>query len=129
MNTRGLTGLSSSRIADVDVDVIYNVLTDDDDGSSANDPITENLKGSVVALQPKEIQRLQEGGITVKNGISLLIKEAQEDRPDKIIVNNDSWRVVNWSFSFEYVDTIGSSEINRGTVVAVCDKILIGAAV
>jgi hypothetical protein len=129
MNTRGLTGMVSQRIADTSVDVAYNILTEQDDGSSFVLLDIDHLKGSILALQPKEIQRLQEGGIEVKNGISLLLSEAREDRPDKIQIDDKTWRVVNWSFSFEYVKILGSGFINRGTVVAVCDLITVGNAV
>lgn len=132
MNTRGLTGLASSRVADVTVTVVYNVLAPDengDDGSDVVTPFYEYPRGSIVALQPKDIQRLQEGGITVNNGISLLLRSAREDRPDKISVNNKLWRVVTWSFTYEYTEENGGSgSTARGTVVAVCDEILTGAA-
>jgi hypothetical protein len=130
MNTRGLTGMVSQRIADTSVNMIYNNLTPDDDGSSTNNPIIEELFGSVQALQPKDIQRLQEGGIEVKNGVSLLVSKAQDRRPDKIVVNDKTWRVITWSFVREYLeDNGGSGMTERGTVVAVCDEILIGNAV
>ena len=129
MNTRGLTGLASSRIADAPVSMIYNVLTLQDDGSSKNDPVIDELYGSVKALQPIEIQRLQEGGIEVKNAVSILVAGARKDRPDKIIAYDKTWRVVNWSFSFEYIiSNGGSGHIARGTVVAICDEMLVGAA-
>jgi len=130
MNTRGLTGLVSQRIADTLVDVVYNNLTEEEDGSSTVVPVIESLYGSVGALQPIQIQRLQESGIEVKDGVSLLISKAQEQRPEKIVINNKSWRVVNWSFVFEYEESNGGSGYtNRGTVVAVCDAMLVGNAI
>jgi len=129
MNTRGLTGMTTNRAADTDVDFVYNVLTALDDGSSTNDPIVENLKGSVTALQPKDIQRLQEGGTVVKNGITLLVSKARDLRPDKIIIDSQEWRIVNWSFVREYLeDNGGSGFTSRGTAVAICDEILTGSA-
>lgn len=129
MNTRGLTGLTSSRVADMAVDAIYNVLVPNDDGSSENVPYVESLRGSIVALQPKDIQRLQEGGITVHNGISLLLKGAREEHPDRIVVKDKIWRVINWTFVFEFTESCGGSGyVERGTVVAVCDEILVGNA-
>jgi len=118
----------SSRVADVSVDIVYNVLTDDDDGSSVNNPITETLFGSIQALQPKDIQRLQEGGVEIRDGVSLLVSKAQERCPDKIIANNKQWRVVKWSFVYEYEELLGTGNISRGTGVALCDEILTGSA-
>ena len=126
MRTRGLTGLGSHRIADTVVGVVYNHLTLDDDGSSAIVEETEYLYASIQALQPKEIQRLQEGGIVLKNGVSMLIADARNDRPDKILYYSKKWRIINWSFSFEFVqENGGSGETYRGTVVATCDEIIV----
>jgi hypothetical protein len=130
MNTRGLNGLVSSRVADTDVGVVYDILVEQDDGSSLNYPYTEELRGSVAALQPKDVQRLQVGGITIRNGVSLLVRKAREERPDKITVNNKTWRVVTWTYTYEYTEYCGGSgTIDRGTVVAVCDEIMVGSVV
>jgi hypothetical protein len=125
MNTRGLSSMVARRVADTTCDVIYNALVDDDDGSSTVTPVSMTLKASVNALQPVDIQRLREGGIEVQNGASILISEALEERPEKIVANGRSWRILSWSFVPAYENESGNP---IGTVVAVCDEIRVAPA-
>lgn len=126
MNTRGLQSMTASRIADVECQVIFNHSVLRDDGSSYNAVETINTMASVIPLQPKEIQRLQEGGITVKNGVSIVVKDVPDKRPDKIIANEKSWRIINWNFVFAYddMDEYDEAVAEIGTIVATCDEIV-----
>ena len=125
MNTRGLTSMMARRTADTTCNVIYNTLVPQDDGSSLVTPVSLTLKASICALQPVDIQRLREGGIEVKNGVSILISEALEERPERIEADGKSWRILTWSFVAAYENESG---MPIGTVVAVCDEIRVGAA-
>lgn len=125
MNLRGVASLAAHRAADTTVDVYYNTLTPQDDGSSVVESVPMTLNASIHALQPVDIQRLQFGGIEVQEAVSILISDALEDRPEKIIANGKNYRVLTWSFipAFE-----NESGMPVGTVVAVCDEIRVAAA-
>ena len=126
MNTRGLVSMTASRYCDEQCDLIYNMLDPQDDGSSVVVPVTVSLMASIQPLQPKDIERLQAGGIEIKNGVSIMIAEALEERPERIDARGKKWRVQSWSFEKAYEDESGNP---IGTVVAMCDEIRVGAAV
>ena len=124
MNTRGLTSMMARRTADTDCDVIYDTLVPLDDGSCTVTPVTMTLKASICALRPVDIQRLREGGIEVQSGVSILISEALEERPERIEADGKAWRVLTWSFIPAYENESG---MPIGTVVAACDEIRVVA--
>lgn len=125
MNLRGVASLAAHRAADTTVQVVYNILVLQDDGSYEVTPVSSTLKASITALQPVDIQRLREGGIEVQEGVSILISDALEDRPEKIIADGKNYRILTWSFipAFE-----NESGMPVGTVVAVCDEIRVSPA-
>jgi hypothetical protein len=114
----------AARVADTDCVVTYDALVDNDDGSCTVTPTTMTLKASIHALQPVDIQRLREGGIEVQNGVSILLAEALEERPEKIVADGRSWRILTWTFVSAYDNESG---MPIGTVVAVCDEIRVAA--
>ena len=125
MNTRGLTSMMARRTADTDCDVIYNTLTPLDDGSCTVTPVSMTLKASIHALQPVDIQRLREGGIEVQSGVSILLSDALEERPEKIEADGKAWRVLTWAFIAAFENESGNPV---GTVVTQCDEIRVTAA-
>ena len=123
---RGLQSMAARRYADTTCGVIYNTLTPDDDGSSVVTETILTLKASIKPLQPVDIKRLREGGIEVQEGVSILIAEALEERPERIeTTDGKKWRVLTWSFISAYEDESG---MPIGTVVAQCDEIRVAAA-
>ena len=122
MTLRGLPSMAARRVADTTCDLIYNTLTPEDDGSSTVTPVTMTLKASIKPLQPKDIERLQAGGIEVREGVSILISEALEERPETIEADGKKWRVLSWSFIPAYENESGNPV---GTVVAMCDEITV----
>jgi len=125
MTLRGLQSMAARRYADTTCGVIYNTLTPDDDGSSIVTETTLTLKASIKPLQPVDIKRLREGGIEIQEGVSILISEALEDRPERIEADGKKWRVRSWSFIPAYENESG---MPIGTVVAMCDEIRVGSA-
>lgn len=125
MNDRGHMSLAAHRIADITCEVTYNTLVPQPDGSSTVTPVPSTLRASINALQPVDIQRLREGGIEVQNGVSIIISEALEDRPETIVADGKSWRILSWSFIPAHENESG---MPVGTVVAMCDEIRIGPA-
>jgi hypothetical protein len=125
MILRGLASMAARRIADSTCDVIYNSLTPNDDGSSTVTPIVLTLKASIKPLQPRDIERLQTGGIEVQEGVSILISEALDERPERIEADGKKWRVLSWSFIPAYENESGNP---IGTAVAMCDEIRVAAA-
>lgn len=126
MMLRGLASMAARRYADTTVNVIYNTLTDDDDGSFIVTETATPLKASIKPLQPKDIERLQTGGIEVQEGVSILIAEASDERPERIEADGKKWRVLSWSFIPAYENELGD---RIGTAVAMCDEIRVTAAV
>ena len=122
MMLRGLPSMAARRIADTTCDVIYNTLTPEDDGSSTVTPVTMTLKASIKPLQPKDIERLQVGGIEIQDGVSILISEALDERPEQIEADGKKWRVLSWSFVPAYENESGNPV---GTAVAMCNEIRI----
>ena len=122
---RGLPSMAARRITDSTCDVIYNTLTPDDDGSSTVTEVPLTLKASIKPLQPVDIKRLREGGIEVQEGVSILISEALEERPERIEADGKKWRILTWSFIPAYEDESGNP---IGTVVAACDEIRVTPA-
>lgn len=126
MMLRGLQSMAARRYADATCNVIYNYLTPDDDGSAAVMETTLTLKASIKPLQPVDIKRLREGGIECQEGVSILISEALEERPERIeTTDGKKWRVLSWSFIPAYDNESGNPV---GTVVAMCDEIRVTAA-
>lgn len=122
MNTRGLSGMTTNRIADEDVTIVYKVKDPQDDGSSIVSDYPISVKGSVVPLPPKEIERLEVGGIVIRNGISIALAKAPALQPDYVLTaDSRKWRVVAWTFIEEY----DSGTDPYGTVIATCDEVLI----
>lgn len=119
MNTRGLHGLYANRISGDDIALEYDVYTDSGDGSAVVTPHIVLLKGSVTALQPRDIERLEKAGIIVKNGVTIVIPECPREQPDRITHDDTSYRVVNWTFELAYI--LGSGDY--GTVITTCDEI------
>lgn len=122
---RGLASMVARRYADSTCDVIYNSLTPDDDGSAAVTEISSPLKASIKPLQPKDIERLQMGGIEIQDGVSILISEALDERPERIEADGKKWRVLSWSFIPAYETDSGDTV---GTAVAMCDEIRVTSA-
>ena len=125
MNLRGLASLAAHRATDTTCDLTYNTLVPQDDGSCEVTPTVMTLKASIHALQPVDIQRLQEGGIEIQSGVSILLSDALEERPEKIEADGKAWRVLTWAFIAAFENESGNPV---GTVVAQCDEIRVTAA-
>jgi hypothetical protein len=119
--------MTAARISDVSCEVLFNHSTLQDDGSSLNTVETIDTMASVVPLQPKEIQRLLDNGITVRNGVSIVVTNVPNRRPDQIIADSKSWRILDWTFVYAYtdVDEYDEYEEEFGTIVATCDEMTI----
>jgi hypothetical protein len=119
--------MTAARISDVECEVLFNHSILQDDGSSLNTVETIYTMASVVPLQPKEIQRLLDNGITVRNGVSIVVTNVPNRRPDKIIADSKSWRILDWTFVYAYTDVDEYDEIEEefGTIVATCDEMTI----
>lgn len=119
--------MTAARIADISCQVFYNHSTPQDDGSSLNAIETIDTMASVVPLRPQEILRLLEGGIIVRNGVSIVLTNVPNRRPDKIIADSKSWRILDWTFVYAYDDIDEYDEYMEefGTIVATCDEITI----
>jgi hypothetical protein len=125
MMLRGLPSMAARRIADTTCDIIYNSLSPNDDGSSTVTEISLSLKASVKPLQPKDIERLQTGGIEIQEGVSIIISEALDERPERIEADGKKWRILSWSFIPAYENESGNPV---GTAVAMCDEIRVEPA-
>jgi len=121
MRTRGMQGLTANRISTEFVSIIYLEYDEYGDGSAVVTDDIIQVPASVGILQAKDIERLEKGGIIIRNGITIVIPDAREEQPDTVIYYDKSYRVVEW---------IAKREDNHNfTVVATCDEIPITGAV
>ena len=133
MNTRGLTGMASDRIASELVTLRYAHETDTyGDGSVVINYTDLLCSASVGILQPKDIERLEKAGIIIRNGVTIVITQAPENRPDTVIYEEKQYRIVQWSFDKEYAspsfDPYDLYATWYGTVIATCDEVPIQGA-
>ena len=122
--------MTASRIADDTVSLIYMHDTDNGDGSATVVYETIQRNASVGILQPRDIERLEKGGIIIRNGVTIVISEAPAKKPDTISHGHTSYRVVQWSVVNEYdvYDEYDEYTERRGVIVATCDEIPLPAA-
>lgn len=122
--------MATNRIADEVASLVFLVKTFQNDGSHKIVESSFTTMASVVPVPAKGIQRLQEGGIELRNGISIALAAVPSSRPARIDVQGKKWRVVTWSFirEFDEYDEYDEYTEPRGSVVAICDEILTGAA-
>lgn len=121
MNTRGLQAGVASRISSETVILEYNDEYDNGDGS-ATPVYTEVVSGaSVGALQPYDIQRLELAGITVKDGVTIVLPFSLKTIPNSILVVTDEYEE-NKRYR------IVAPSIANGISVLTGDRITIGPA-
>lgn len=133
MNTRGLTGLSTNRITSEIILLRYVHETDTYGDGAVIINYTELLcQASVGILQPRDIERLEKGGIIIRSGVTIAIRQSPEKRPDTITYDGKAYRVVAWAFDKEYesasFDAYDVDATNYGSVIATCDEITITGA-
>ncbi|MBN2401994.1 MAG: hypothetical protein JXN64_06320 [Spirochaetes bacterium] len=109
-----MQGLVANRIASEFVSLIYSEYDEYSDGSAVVTNETVNCRASVGALQAKDIERLEKGGIIIRNGITIVIPETADTQPDIVIYDNQSYRVVEWALK---------KEGDNNTIIATCDQI------
>jgi hypothetical protein len=125
MRTRGLQALTAKRIATEIVGLVYPQSTEAGDGSATVTNTTKYAPASVGRLQPKDIQRLEKGGITVRNGITVVLPDTWKTEPDTVTYNGKSYRVIEWDVETEDNDFDNFTN----TIVATCDEIPITGAI
>lgn len=96
MNTRALQGGVASRIASESVILTYEIGVPQADGSETITYKHVPCKASVAPLQAKDYERLEIGGIIVKDGVTIVIPFVT-NRPDSITYLESKYRVVNWA--------------------------------
>lgn len=121
MRTRGVQALTANRIATETVGLVYPQSTEAGDGSATVTNTTKYAPASVGRLQPKDIQRLEKAGITVRNGITVVLPDTEATEPDKITYNEKSYRILEWAVATEDNDFDNFSN----TIIATCDEISI----
>ena len=97
--TRNLLPYSVRRATMHVIELVYSEKTFQDDGSfereESQDP--PQYYARVIDLQPLEIMRLQEGGITINAGKSISISVELEQAPDYIKYRNEVLRVIQFT--------------------------------
>ena len=97
--TRNLLPYAITRASMDLVELVYSEKNFLDDGSFERIENPESLEYSarVIDLQPLEIQRLQEGGITLNKGKNISIPFQLEQSPDFIKFKNEILRVIQFT--------------------------------
>lgn len=94
-----------------DIILVFSDKTFENDGSFDLTTTETPIRARVIDLQPSDIQRLQEGGITINQGISISVIGELEKVPDYVKLEVDEiFRVVSYTFregvSVMIVDTL-----------------------
>lgn len=69
------------------------------DGSFTLNKTFEEIQSRIIELQPSDIQRLRENGVTITEGISVSIDRQLLTVPDSIEFNNKIYKVVSYTIS------------------------------
>jgi len=92
--TRDLFSFAVSRQSGQEVDLVFEDSIQRLDGSFDVIQRVVPYMARVVDLSADEIQRLQEGGITIHSGASISIPYELEQTPDRILYNGATYKVV-----------------------------------
>ena len=111
LQTRNLFPYAIQRTTMEEITFAYSEKSFKDDGSFELEPEYEAVKARLITLTLKDIQRLQEGGITIEKGISVSVVNELTRIPDFIIREGEEiYRVVSYTF-------------REGVSVLVCDSL------
>jgi hypothetical protein len=111
--TRDLFSMAQSRTADTQVWIQSEVSDQLLDGSFNVTSTLVPYMARMADLQPDQIQRLQQGGITIHAGASVAIPYEFEAAPDSLIYSGKTYKIVE-------------STISENCSVLVIDKAPIG---
>ena len=114
--TRGLACFAASRVAGYLITLNYSTKVLQNDGSYTLTSAPISLMADVVDLSEDQIQRLQEGGITINDGISITIPSELPSIPDTITFGTDTY-------------TIMQDVISENTTVLICSRKPFGTAI
>jgi hypothetical protein len=99
--TRDLLSFAVGRNAGEEVTLVtYGTFTNSGDGSYVPEITEETKLARVVDLQPNQIKRLQDKGLTVHNGVSISIVGELEKSPDKIRRSDGTeYKIIDFTIS------------------------------
>ena len=113
--TRDLACFATNRTAGYLITLNYSTKVLQNDGSYVLTAAPTSVMADVVDLSEDQIQRLQEGGITINNGISISIPSELPKIPDTITFGQDTY-------------TIMQDVISENTTVLTCSRKPIGTS-
>lgn len=114
--TRNLLSYTANRLNGYPITLNYSTKTLLDDGSFLVEQNPVNEMAYVVDLSEDQIQRLQNGGITVNNGISVMLPKMITQIPDSIVYGQDTY-------------TILQNVLSEDVSIFLCGKKSLGAAI
>lgn len=98
--TRDLLSFGIGRNAGERVTLITKIFSQVGDGSYSSIVDETSILARVVDLQPNQIKRLQERGITVQNGISISIVGELPRSPDQVVRQDGSiYKIIDFTIS------------------------------
>lgn len=98
--TRDLLSYGIGRNAGEPVILVTKSFSSIGDGSYTNVKTETEVLARVVDLQPNQIERLQQKGITVHQGVSISVVGELSKAPDKIIrANGQTYKVIDFTIS------------------------------
>ena len=119
--TRNLLCFSINRTAGYAVTLNFSGKTRNNDGSFTLVASQMVKMANVVDLSEDEIQRLQEGGITINSGIMVTIPEELDNIPDSITFDSGMYQ----SDTFK----VERDVISENCTIMTCSRLPIGHAV
>jgi len=114
--TRDLLPMAAARLAMFTIILNYSTKVFANEGHYNLTPAPQSVQADVIDLSDDEIQRLQDGGITVNNGIKITLYFEITSLPDTITYGLNTYTIIQ-------------SVINEGTSVLTCSRKPLGTAV
>lgn len=97
--TRDLFSFAVSRQSGQEVDLVFEDSIQRLDGSLDVVQRVVPYMARVTDLSPDQIQRLQEGGITIHSGASIAIPFEFEQSPDRALYNGGTYKIIESTIS------------------------------
>lgn len=113
--TRDLLPMAAARLAMFTIILNYSTKVFANEGHYNLTPAPQSVQADVVDLGDDEIQRLQDGGIIVNNGIKITLPFVVTQLPDNITFGLNTYTIIE-------------SVINEGTTVFTCSRKPLGTA-
>lgn len=96
--TRALQAFAISRTSNQSVQLVFIDPTERGNGSYDENPRTEQWMATIADIDAAHIERLQEGGVDVREGVICAVPAVLESIPDRGFYNGFAYKVIDFSY-------------------------------